>query len=148
MEIVEYKSDLPALKPVKERMDINIAGVSPNLPHRNGFVYMLCGSGGSGKSSLLMSMFKSRDYYRCKFHNIIYFCPEASMMSVVDHPFRNHEHVYTELTDSELVNIRNQLEDIKKECILYWTFRGLFHAIKIDGIAEIQGVRREAQWTF
>lgn len=117
MEIEETKSDLPPLKPVKERMDINIKDVSSNLPHRNGFVYMLCGSGGSGKSSLLMSMFKSRDYYRYKFHNIFYFCPEASMMSVVEHPFAGHEQVYKELRQEDLNDIRNQLENIKKECI-------------------------------
>lgn len=117
MQIQECKSDLPVLKPIKERMDINIASVSPNLPHRNGFVYMLCGSGGSGKSSLLMSMFKSKDYYRSKFHNIFYFCPQASMMSVVNHPFSGHEHVYHELTQEDLIAIREYLEDIKKDCI-------------------------------
>lgn len=117
MEIKECKSDLPPLKPIKERMDINIEDVSKNLPHRNGFVYMLCGSGGSGKSSLLMSMFKSRDYYRYKFHNIYYFCPEASMMSVLDHPFATHEHVYNELTEGDLLRIREELEDIKKLCV-------------------------------
>ena len=117
MFIEECKSDLPKLNPVKERMDINIPDVSPNLPHRNGFVYMLCGSGGSGKSSLLMSMFKSRSYYRYKFHNIYYFCPQSSMMSVISHPFAEHEQVFNELTEADLVRIKDELEDIKKTCI-------------------------------
>lgn len=117
MQIEECKSDLPSLKPIKERMDIHIPDVSLNLPHRNGFVYMLCGSGGSGKSSLLMAMFKSRDYYRYKFHTIYYFCPEASMMSVIDHPFKGHENVYTELTEDTLQAIREELEDVKATCV-------------------------------
>ena len=70
MEIKEVKSNLDIGKPIKERMDIFLEDVNKNIPCRNGFIYALCGSGGSGKSSLLLNMFKSLKYYRKKFDNI------------------------------------------------------------------------------
>ncbi len=50
MEIKEIKSGLIIKSGIKEKMDINIANINENLPHRNGFIYSLCGSGGSCKS--------------------------------------------------------------------------------------------------
>lgn len=117
MEIEERPTDLPSLKPIRERMGVHIDGVSRNIPHRNGFVYFLCGSGGSGKSSLLMSMFKSKAYYRCKFDNIYYFCPEESMLSVECHPFTHHSHVYHELSVSILEGIAQQLAELKAQAV-------------------------------
>ena len=39
-------------------MDINIPSiVVENIPKRNGLIYILCGSGGSGKTSLLLNVF-------------------------------------------------------------------------------------------
>ena len=59
MEIKEIDSNLKISSGIKEVMNINIPNINENLPHRNGFIYALTGSGGSGKSSLLLSMFKS-----------------------------------------------------------------------------------------
>ena len=64
----------PKLKVVKERMDKYIPGVTvPNIPNLNGFVYILSGSGGSGKSNLLFNMFQNKSMYRNNFDNIIIF---------------------------------------------------------------------------
>ena len=38
------------MKPIKEKQDILIPDIiDENIPNRNGFIYVLCGSGGSGK---------------------------------------------------------------------------------------------------
>ena len=64
MEIKEIDSGLKIKSGIKEKMEIKIQNINENIPHRNGFIYALCGSGGSGKSSLLLSMFKSTKFYR------------------------------------------------------------------------------------
>ncbi len=87
MKIIQYLNDLPKIDPVKERMDIFVPDVNSSIPHRRGFVYGMIGSGGSGKSSLLLSMFKSKAYYRSKFDNIWLFVPQyqiSSFVSVLD----------------------------------------------------------------
>ena len=116
MLITELKNDLPQIKPVKEIMSIYIDGINPNIPNRNGFIYALIGSPGSGKSSLLLSLFRSRNYYKNKFNHIYLITPESSFLSVKDHPFENHAKVYHELNSETLENIYNELVEIKKEC--------------------------------
>ena len=66
MLITELKNDLPKISPVKEIMSIYIDKINPNIPNRNGFIYALIGSPGSGKSSLLLSLFRSKNYYKRK----------------------------------------------------------------------------------
>jgi ABC-type dipeptide/oligopeptide/nickel transport system ATPase subunit len=107
MIITEIPNDLlvPHTNPIRERMDVYIPKINENLPRRNGFVYALIGAGGSGKSSLMLSMFKSPKYYRCKFDNIYYFTPHSSFMSVEKHPFSHHNKVYHDLEISTLENI-------------------------------------------
>ena len=117
MLISEIKNDLPTIKPVKEIMSIYIDGINPNIPNRNGFIYALIGSPGSGKSSLLLSLFRSKNYYKNKFNHIYLITPESSFLSVKDHPFENHNKVYHELTSEVLENIYNELVEIKKDCL-------------------------------
>ena len=117
MNIKEIESHLKISSGIRERMDINIANINENLPHRNGFIYALTGSGGSGKSSLLLSMFKSTKFYRKKFDNIYLFTPRSSFLSVEDHPFLNHEKVFHELTTNTLSNIYNELNELKENSI-------------------------------
>jgi ABC-type dipeptide/oligopeptide/nickel transport system ATPase component len=117
MKITELKNTLPEIAPVKERMDIFVPDVDCSIPHRRGFVYAMIGSGGSGKSSLLLSMFKSKSYYRSKFDNIWLFVPQSSYMSVVKHPFQDHPQVMHELTVEHLNNIYDTLNSIKEDCI-------------------------------
>ena len=103
------------LKPIEERQDIYVPGIKDqNISRRNGMVYLFTGSGGSGKSSLLLNMFKDKGRYRGNFDNIFYFCPSASFSSVKKHPFEKHEDVYHDLTIDELQNIYDKLVGIKE----------------------------------
>ena len=76
-DIIEINNPTPSIfKPIKERQDIYVPQiVNQNISRRNGMVYLLTGSGGSGKSNLLLNMFKSKNDYKCVFHNKYYFCP-------------------------------------------------------------------------
>jgi len=42
MEIKEINSRLVIKSGIKEKMDIDIANININLPHRNGLIYSLC----------------------------------------------------------------------------------------------------------
>ncbi len=115
--IKEIQSDLPKLKPTLEKMDIFINNVNPNLPNRNGHVCAWVGAGGSGKSSLLNGMMKSSKYFRGKFDNIYYFCPEESFSSIENSPFSNHDKVFHEISIKKLEQIADELRQIKEDCI-------------------------------
>ena len=114
MIINEIDSGLKINTGIKEKMDINIANINEHIPHRNGFIYAMCGSGGSGKSSLLLSMFKSTKFYRKKFDNIYLFTPRSSFLSVEKHPFEDHEKVFHDLTIPTLNVIYNELNEFKE----------------------------------
>ena len=114
MKIIELDSKLNIKSGIKEKMNINIENINENLPHRNGFVYAIVGSGGSGKSSMLLSMFKSTKFYRKKFDNIYMFTPRSSYLSVEKHPFEEHQNVYHELTIKKLESIYNELNELKE----------------------------------
>ena len=46
------------LKILKEKMNLYVEGVPDYLPnYRNGLIALFCGSGGSGKTQLLMHLF-------------------------------------------------------------------------------------------
>jgi hypothetical protein len=117
MEIKEIDSGLKIKSGIKEKMEIKIQNINENIPHRNGFIYALCGSGGSGKSSLLLSMFKSTKFYRKKYDNIYLFTPKSSFLSVEKHPFEKHNKVFHELDIETLDEIYNELNDFKENSI-------------------------------
>jgi ABC-type dipeptide/oligopeptide/nickel transport system ATPase subunit len=76
--IIEIQNkDYKKGKVLKEKMDIYIPDVKPYFSCRNGMVYCLVGSGGSGKTQLLMSLFKNKDAYYKNFHHIYYFTPQV-----------------------------------------------------------------------
>ena len=75
MLITQVKNDLPQIKPIKEIMSIYIEGINPNIANRNGFIYALIGSLGLGKSSLLLSLFRSKNYYKNKFNHVYLITP-------------------------------------------------------------------------
>ena len=106
--------NMPKFQVIKENQDIYIPGIDANnISKRNGMVYILTGSGGSGKTNLLLNLFKNRHCYRNKFHNIFYFCPEASFLSVLKHPFEKHDKVYHTMTVDILHSIYEELCDLK-----------------------------------
>ena len=110
-EIIEVPNpNETTFKAIKEKQDIYVPNiVNQNISRRNGMVYLLTGSGGSGKSNLLLNMFKSKECYRNKFHNIYYFCPESSMASLKSHPFEKHDKIYHELDVNTLETIYQEL---------------------------------------
>jgi hypothetical protein len=118
MTITEIPNNLSNITPIKEIMDVYINGIHENLPHRNGFIYLLIGAPGMGKSSLLLSMFKNNDYYKNKFDNIYLITPLVSFQSVKKHPFALHDKVFHELNIDVLENIYNELIEIKDTCIV------------------------------
>lgn len=104
-----------SFRQIKEVQDIYVPDITNlNISRRNGMIYALTGSGGSGKTNLLLNMFKSKKCYRNKFHHIYYFCPAASFSSLEKHPFENHEQVFHELSIQNLENIYNELIFFKK----------------------------------
>ena len=104
------------MTPIKEKQDIFIPDiVNKNISRRNGMVNCYTGSGGSGKTNLLLQSFKSKNMYRNKFHNIYYICPSSSFSSVKNHPFEKHDKVYHELTVTLLNDIYNELISKKEE---------------------------------
>jgi GTPase SAR1 family protein len=115
-EIIEIENDKLKLgKPIQETMSVFIPDIDPslNIPCRNGFHAVFCGSGGSGKSSLMMNLIKGP--YKKKFDNIYYFCPQVSFASVKNHPFKKHDKVYHEFSVRELSEIYKELEEKKEE---------------------------------
>lgn len=105
------------LKPVKEVMNKYIPNVIEGIPRRNGYIWVDSGSGGSGKTSLLLNMFKNKGLYRYKYDNIYYVCPESSFLSVEKHPFKDHDKIYHDLDASVLNSIKGELDGIKKQSI-------------------------------
>lgn len=102
------------MAPIKEKQDIYIPDIiDQNIPRRNGFVSIYNGSGGSGKSSLMLNMFENVNMYKKKFHNIYYICPLISFLSVKKHPFEKHDKVYHDLTEELLEEIFQELNAIK-----------------------------------
>jgi hypothetical protein len=116
MHIEEIPNDeFPKIDPVKEVMDIYIPNVIEGIPNRNGFIWVMSGSGGSGKTSLMLNFFRQRKLYRGKFDNIYYICPESSFTSVKDHPFEKHDKVFHELTPNLLLDLYSELNGFKEE---------------------------------
>lgn len=116
LEIKEHENtQIKKQKPIKEVMDIYIPDIADGISRRNGMIYLLVGSGGSGKTSLLLSQFKKGGAYNKKFHNLYYFCPASSFDSVANHPFKDHDKVYHELTMDILDELKGELSNIKEQ---------------------------------
>ena len=118
MEIKEIPNkNIPKFEPIKEIMNIQIPDIIDGVPNRNGFIWVLSGSGGSGKSSMLLNFFKSKRLYKMKFTNIFYICPQSSYLSVSNHPFEKHDQtrIFHELNSDVLDEIYSELKEIKKE---------------------------------
>ena len=59
------------------------------MPNTSGFALGIVGSAGSGKTSTLVSLIKSKDVYRKRFHNIITVIPSSSLDSLQSNPFKD-----------------------------------------------------------
>lgn len=111
----EVNHDIKSIKPVKEKMDKYIKDIPDGISRRNGMIYLLVGSGGSGKTSLLLNQFRKGGSYHRKFHNLYLFTPSISFMSVQNHPFEKHDKVYHELTRESLDDLYTELKERKED---------------------------------
>lgn len=116
MQISEIKNvAIKDTKPVKEKMDKYIPDIVEGVSRRNGMIYLLVGSGGSGKTSLLLNQFRRGGAYHKKFHHLYLFTPAISFASVQNHPFEKHDKVHHELTRDTLSELYAELKDRKEE---------------------------------
>lgn len=116
MEITEHHNDrFKETKPVKEKMDKYIPDIVEGISRRNGMIYLMIGSGGSGKTSLLLNQFRKGGAYHRKFHNLYLFTPAISFASVKNHPFEKHDKVINELTRDNLEELYDELKSRKED---------------------------------
>jgi hypothetical protein len=85
---------------------------------------LLVGRAGSGKTSLLFSMFKSPDIFKKVFHNIFLFQPFASASSVQNNIFDNipEEQKFDDLTEESLAGVMDIVRNEDKKynnCIIF-----------------------------
>lgn len=116
LDISEVPNDkFKATKPVKESMDKYIPDIVEGISRRNGMIYLMIGSGGSGKTSLLLNQFRKGGAYHRKFHHLYLFTPAISFQSVVKHPFEKHDKVINELTRDNLQELYDELKSRKED---------------------------------
>lgn len=85
---------------------------------------LLCGRAGSGKTSLLFSMFKSPDIFKKVFHNIFLFQPFASASSVKNNVFDaiDEDQKFNELNEENLSGVMDLVRNEDKKynnCIIF-----------------------------
>lgn len=115
--ITEKNNDLPETKPVYENFGVYIDDINQNLPRHNGTIWCICGKGGSGKSSLFLSLFKSKKFLRGKFDEIHYIVRKSSFNSVKKNPFNDHTNIHHDLTPELLFSIYDDAVIRKQRCI-------------------------------
>jgi nucleoside-triphosphatase THEP1 len=139
MEITEeHNKSIPKFEAVKEIMQIHIPDIVSGVPNRNGFIWVITGSGGSGKTSMLLNFFRSKQLYKHKFSNIFYICPQLSFLSVANHPFSKHDEsrIYHELNEDVLDNIYSELKEIKKKNVNAEKKNYQYNCVIIDDFAD------------
>ena len=108
IDICELKNDLPKTKPVHEKFGEFIDDINDNLPRYNGTLWAIIGKGGSGKSSMFLSLFKSKLLLRGKFDEIHYIVRESSFNSVEKNPFTKHDKIHHNLTPELIYSIHDE----------------------------------------
>lgn len=112
---------LPKFKPIKEIQSLEIPNINKylNIPFLNGFRYVITGPPGSGKSNMLLNLFKTKDFYKDKFDNIFVFMPISSIESVNKHPFKNLPFLFEDLKAETIYNIIQLLRNKKLDAVEY-----------------------------
>ena len=90
------------------------------LPAKNGFCVSIVGPAGSGKTSVMLSMVKSKDGYRKRFHKIIAVIPSSSLNSLKSNPLDDlpDDQRFEELTYETLEEIIDMVEANREEELL------------------------------
>lgn len=120
------KNKAPKLKHCKMNCD---SGLHPKLDNYELSKFLNChatnlfiGKPGSGKTSLVVSLFKSKEIFNKVFHNVYLFQPSQSRASMEDDIFESIPNKYDELT---LENLEEVMDQIKEEdpkycnCIIF-----------------------------
>lgn len=120
------KNKAPNLKHCKMNCD---SGINKKLDNYELSKFMNChstnlfiGKPGSGKTSLVVSLFKSKDIFNKVFHNVYLFQPSQSRASMSDDIFESIQNKYDELSYENLEEVMNQIkeEDPKYcNCIIF-----------------------------
>ena len=87
------------------------------MPNTSGFALGIVGSAGSDKTSTLVSLIKSKDVYRKRFHNIITVIPSSSLDSLQSNPFKDLDpgQMFETLDIETLSKIIEQVEANREE---------------------------------
>ena len=109
------KNKAPKLKPCKMNCD---SGLHKKLDNYELSKFMnthatnlFIGKPGSGKTSLVVSLFQSKNVFYDVFHNIYLFQPSHSRASMEDDIFDSIENKYDELTYENLEEVMNQIKE-------------------------------------
>jgi len=117
MPILEKKNNLNLCLP-RVTADLPLdPPVKFPLPRTSGFAINILGPAGSGKTSTMVSLMKSPDIFRKRFHNIITIIPETSLNSLYSNPFKDipDEQRFEELDFGTLRKIVEMCEKNKEE---------------------------------
>eukprot|EP01051_Picozoa_sp_SAG22_P011351 SAG22_NODE_1082_length_5646_cov_20.621597_5_plen_230_part_01 len=120
MVIIEKPNDIKLTRPsVTIDIPLNPKPKAP-LPNKNGFAICVTGPSGSGKSSVMFSLIKSKDGYRKRFHKIISVIPESSLNSLKANPLKDlpEEQRFEDLTLENLDDIIEMVEENREEDLL------------------------------
>jgi hypothetical protein len=83
---------------------------------------MFVGAPGSGKTSLVVSFFKSKEMLNKVYHNVFLFQPSHSISSMKDDIFDSIDNKYNELTYENLEGVMNQIKEEENKycnCIIF-----------------------------
>ena len=117
MVILEKVNKLKLTRP-KVLVDSHLTPhVKHPLPGKSGFAISIVGPAGSGKTSAMVSMIKSKDGYYRRFENIITVIPSSSIASLKANPFRDLDdgNKYEALDLESLDSIIESVEENREE---------------------------------
>ena len=118
--IIEKESNLKLTRPAII-IDIPLEPTPrPPLPSKNGFNIAIVGWAGSGKTSTLLSLVKSKDAYKKRFHKIISVILESSLNSLKVNPLQDipDGQKFEALTYSNLEEIIEMVESNREQDLL------------------------------
>ena len=95
------------------------------LPAKNGFCVNIVEPAGSGKTSVMLSMVKSKDGYRKRFHKIIAVIPSSSLNSLKSNPLDDlpDDQRFEELTYETLEDVIDMVGKKRRRIINIITIR-------------------------
>ena len=117
MVILEKKNPLRLTRPMIIVDNKLTPHVKHPLPSKSGFALSIVGPAGSGKTSAMVSMLKSRDGYYRRFEHIIVVIPSSSISSLKSNPFKDLDdgNKYEALEHSALDDIIEKIEESRED---------------------------------